>query len=862
MNLQQGPMDIVQDLPQTEYSMGTRFIGDRTPSSDEYEGSTRGPCSVFCMGGTMGAVFFVAAGITLAFLIIRNFGGPITTESSDGPDDYNMTNNSNMARGHVHDILGPFDESELNAFFYEENATLGKSVGEVSARSRTIEKAQVHSWAPQNGSTVAPPVSKECRSGCSSPLPAAILISEQESSVSPAPLVGDSSGKALPPNETSRICKAEEQRLRRLVSLTKAPCNDFYEFVCGRMERELKASASWSPVAQRTLVADSLERRMLLFLQERADATWVHHYVWKSCVEGQPGATTTVTVLRECFAWLGLQQWPLAEQQPVDDKAVTEVTVALSRRLGLDALFRLSLAPIFIEGQMRHIYKVQEAALVVSWCDLPNPHAGPVSRLRALASEAVLLLAPNSANTLDAENSAFRIACMLTKVRSLCGGEKLSKSVVLASMDTLPSVVQASVVDVAGHAENSVGVPCHAFIGHLDTVFQPGNFASLLNYMGFRALLHLSAAVPGREELLEARLEEITGRAQYRWPRPLACLRLAEALVPTLFLHDHYAWFFNDSTITAKDALVEWFVKNLPNVARYSPWGSTPAYIRKIQHHVDSMRLRRYLPSWLFNAKKRRRFNEQLLRGVEAKSFLSIYLGIQNNVYSMRLNRTSARIYEGWDASLFDTMPLYRYEDRSLYIPMGMFAFQEPYVIPFVNETRFIYAAFVGWKIHYAVASVFEEIARSEGSIMNDGTTKLRVSYEQYRKCIIQQYSSKLDKLLSLPLQAAHTFLNDNKDVFAALTILPPLGHSILQNLPVELTAMSSTLTAEQLFYVYYGLGRCVWMRSEHLRTTIESRFFSPPRYRLNLPLRNSRHFRRAWKCGPPSCLLPSDDSL
>ncbi|XP_075533541.1 uncharacterized protein LOC142566588 [Dermacentor variabilis] len=304
---------------------------------------------------------------------------------------------------------------------------------------------------------------------------------------------------------------------------------------------------------------------------------------------------------------------------------------------------------------------------------------------------------------------------MLTKVRSLCGGEKLSKSMVLTSMDTLPSVVQASVVDVAGHAENSIGVPCHAFIGHLDTVFQPGNFASLLNYMGFRALLHLSAAVPGREELVEARLEEITGRAQYRWPRPLACLRLAEALLPTLFLHDHYAWFFNDSTITAKDALVEWFVKNLPNVAKYSPWGSTPAYIRKIQHHVDSMRLRRYLPSWLFNAEKRRRFNEQL--------------------------------------------------------------------------------------------------------------------------------------------QAEHTFLNDNKDVFAALTILPP-------NLPVEPTAMSSTLTAEQLYYVYYGLGRCVWMRSEHLRTTIESRFFSPPRYRLNLPLRNSRHFRRAWKCGPPSCLLPSDDSL
>ncbi|KAL3189162.1 hypothetical protein MRX96_003297 [Rhipicephalus microplus] len=53
--------------------------------------------------------------------------------------------------------------------------------------------------------------------------------------------------------------------------------------------------------------------------------------------------------------------------------------------------------------------------------------------------------------------------------------------------------------------------------------------------------------------------------------------------------------------------------------------------------------------------------------------------------------------------------------------------------------------------------------------------------------------------------------------------------------------------------------GRCVWMRSEHLRRTIEDMFFSPPRYRMNVPLRNSRHFRHAWKCGPPSCFLPAD---
>ncbi|XP_077508840.1 uncharacterized protein LOC144120346 [Amblyomma americanum] len=103
--------------------------------------------------------------------------------------------------------------------------------------------------------------------------------------------ITDSSGSqsflvALPPREACSVCRAEEQRLRRLVSLTKAPCNDFYEFVCGRLERELKASASWSPVAQSTLVADSIERRMLLFLQDRGDTTWAHHYAWRTCVEG------------------------------------------------------------------------------------------------------------------------------------------------------------------------------------------------------------------------------------------------------------------------------------------------------------------------------------------------------------------------------------------------------------------------------------------------------------------------------------------------------------------------------------------------------------------------------------------------
>ncbi|KAL1477411.1 hypothetical protein MTO96_035759 [Rhipicephalus appendiculatus] len=106
------------------------------------------------------------------------------------------------------------------------------------------------------------------------------------------------------------------------------------------MERELKTSASWSPVAQRTLVADSLERRMLLFLQ------------------GQFEAAVAATLLRECLARLGLQEWPLPEQQPVDEKAVTDVTMAVSRSLGLDAFFRLSLAPFFVEGQLRYVYKV------------------------------------------------------------------------------------------------------------------------------------------------------------------------------------------------------------------------------------------------------------------------------------------------------------------------------------------------------------------------------------------------------------------------------------------------------------------------------------------------------------------------
>ncbi|KAL1449359.1 hypothetical protein MTO96_006355 [Rhipicephalus appendiculatus] len=165
---------------------------------------------------------------------------------------------------------------------------------------------------------------------------------------------------------------------------------------------------------------------------------------------------------------------------------------------------------------------------------------------------------------------------------------------------------------------------------------------------------------------------------------------------------------------------------------------------------------------------------------------------------------------------------------------------------------RFIYAAFVGWRIHYALASVFEKIALSERITMENDSSALRASYKEYRRCVLLQYASTLDKVLSLPLQAEHTFENDNKDVFAALTILPP-------DLPVETTAMSTTLTGQQLYYVYYGLGRCAWMRSEHLRSTIEDRFFSPPRYRLNLPLRNSQHFRRAWKCGPPSCLLPAD---
>ncbi|KAL3189167.1 hypothetical protein MRX96_003301 [Rhipicephalus microplus] len=313
--------------------MGTRFIGDLTPISEEYEVSESGPCGVACIGSTMGSFFFVAAGITLAVLLMRNFA---------------------------------LDE-KINAII------------------------------------------------------------------------------------------DEEQRLRRLLSLTKSPCNDFYEFVCGRMERELKASASWSPVDQRTLIADGLERRMLLFL------------------EGQPEATVAVTLLQKSLARLGLQEWPLPEQAPVDEKTVTNVTLAVSRSLGLDAFFRLSLAPFSLRGQLRYVYKVQAPTLVVTRCDLQKPRAGPVSRLRALVNGAVQLVAPNSPNSLDAENSAFRVACMLDKVRSLCDGQEWPDSMVFVSAKTLPSVVHTIVDEVTNHAKPSIGVPCRAFVGLLDTVFEPGN---------------------------------------------------------------------------------------------------------------------------------------------------------------------------------------------------------------------------------------------------------------------------------------------------------------------------------------------------------------------------------------------------
>ncbi|KAK8767611.1 hypothetical protein V5799_005608 [Amblyomma americanum] len=108
-----------------------------------------------------------------------------------------------------------------------------------------------------------------------------------------------------------------------------------------------------------------------------------------------------------------------------------------------------------------------------------------------------------------------------------------------------------------------------------------------------------------------------------------------------------------------------------------------------------------------------------------------------------------------WDASIFDTMPFYRYEDKSFYVPMGMFALEEPYVAPFLNETMFIYAAFIGWKVHYSVASLLAEIARSEHSTTGNGTSELSTSYEQYRTCVVRQYGSKLDKVLSIPMVCA-----------------------------------------------------------------------------------------------------------
>ncbi|XP_064489739.1 uncharacterized protein LOC135401328 isoform X2 [Ornithodoros turicata] len=674
---------------------------------------------------------------------------------------------------------------------------------------------------------------------------------------------------ALPNTDKCTVCAGEVARLKQLISSTKAPCNDFYEFVCARFSRTLKLVGNvkfvTSPISQDIIIAKSVEDKLLRvladYLSGNKEAGWAHKVAWDSCVLDKQSPTTSKSVLRRLVEDLGLVGWPYNSREHFTEGTVARITAALARQLGLNVLFGVGLVSLVADDHSRHYFSIEEPDLLLRSCNTISP-TREVTWYSELVKAAILILTSNITGIIDIQEAIFSISCSLAKAAS----RKEERTYIfqqttiqpLMSMNTLVMPIKAFLQDITTLSmDASIAIKHPAFIEVLQSLLQPENYASLMNYLGFRALVYLSAMSSlGRDEFTHATMESMTGWRQKSWERPTVCLRLVEKLLPELLLFSYYKHYFNSTDVGMKHLFVDAMTDSVVQLAARSPWGSSSSYVMMINHTLSVLKVKRFLPSWLQRFKERWFFNRHALKGLTSGSFIKLHANIQSNMWQLYLNKSMRSRLEKWDASVFDTMLSFNAHENVLYIPMSIFDIEDTYSIPLHDDSSIMYAAFLFWKFHYALAPLFTAIALNERS-KSSKHINAHTSFTAYKECVIKQYKQKVDKVTRLRLNADSTFLTDNRDMFSTIRSPPPVPEP-----PDGGRTLFQQFTASQLYYIYYTLGKCEIHAEEHIDEVIEKGDFSPPRYRVNIPLRNSKDFRDTWGCKPPLCRLNAEDQF
>lgn len=583
----------------------------------------------------------------------------------------------------------------------------------------------------------------------------------------------------------TRFCLAHSSYLEGYLDWAADPCADFYAFACSRRRR-----------ASDALLAARTERALLEALRGRPPP--LLGLCWKG------SAQAGLRQLRELLEDVGLAGWPYRNNR--DHVDAWRVAATLTRDLGLDALLAVELLqtaggqtlvtlgePDLLIGQHRerrlprwYTDGAAAAFRLVGNAAEPNASAGVRDFSEKLAEIS------SSRGEDDFAASRFRI----TSVASY------------AAYKPLLSLVLRGLITVRD--QTKLLVKSDRYLRALRSVLQMTRASDVLNYLGFRLVVHVSPLLQG-EEFRELWQLHLKGRAAPAagWPRWKRCLRQLEPLLQDAYMTALAPLL--DPRLPSLSALAAELkgrmVASLPSL----PWMSTGDRARA-RNVLAGVRVR-----FTYTSSPAQRHHQR----TPAARLLSAYRDACRSSLAARLGGR-------WKGSLFDTWPRWDWASGSVFVPAALLDLGQPADQESLGVPRL--ATRLARSLLQAVHQRSHALGRVEWSL-NTSTALHRL-----QGCLdAQRGGPEPDGLSSL-----HRWLDSEA--------LAPAQAQFAAYLREHRVAMGDTLrkglTTRQLFHVLLATSLCDGGEPE-------------AQERVNQPLRNSHEFATLWNCSLGSPMNP-----
>ncbi|KAL1415900.1 hypothetical protein MTO96_028497 [Rhipicephalus appendiculatus] len=310
----------------------------------------------------------------------------------------------------------------------------------------------------------------------------------------------------------TRFCLAHSSYLEGYLDWAADPCADFYAFACSRRRR-----------ASDALLTARTERALLEALRARPPP--LLGLCWKGSTQ------TGLRQLRELLEDVGLAGWPYRNNR--DHVDAWQVAATLTRDLGLDALLAVELLQT---GSGQTLVTLGEPDLLIGQHRerrLPRWYTdGAAAAFRLVGGSAE----PNaSAGVRDFSEKLAEISSSRGEDDFAASRFRVTTVASYAAYKPLLSLVLRGLVTVRD--QTKLLVKSDRYLRALRSVLQMTRASEVLNYLGFRLMVHVSPLLRGEElrDLWQLHLKGTLAPAT-GWPRWKRCLRLLEPLLQETYM--------------------------------------------------------------------------------------------------------------------------------------------------------------------------------------------------------------------------------------------------------------------------------------------------------------------------------------